>query len=209
MFLRNHFSHWTVTNNVIRRPNGQFIFFGNLFWHKAPLVIISYFLSRLIAIFRGWMFFSKSIPKRTFCSIRKSLSFDCISCVMKMGSKIKVCRIYTRWIVAFVKNPKSVWNIAIFKNPSNSMRRLNYPILTHLSVPSRFIFGCFSTSHPIPTRFSFFHSLPKVFDISFVNVFNSMFHHASVMLRGLSLIRVFHNMGNITQPLKRVQIFYA
>jgi len=78
--------------------------------------------------------------------------------VLKLCPKPKMVRIYTRWIVAFVKNAHAFWNGAAIQNPTSAVSADFNGSTPELAVSIRMPVRC-----PNPTSIAFLNLGPKSF----------------------------------------------
>ncbi len=108
---------------------------------------------------------------RAFPAIGSSF-FNFIQIIIQGGSKEKVTWIYTFWIVAFMKNPKSIWNLPIGKFPRNPMGTHHCIVMPYLPITSRFE----ECKFPFPTfvRRFYINIIPEMF-FKINNFFHDIF----------------------------------
>ncbi len=147
--INNHTDH-CFTNAVFFSK--QFLFcsvlvflsnFNNDFFRKfrAFMTASSW---KIFRMFSGWIIISKKM-------ISPVLNFPINGIIFGSPQK-QMIGIYARWVVAFVKHPKTVWNFPKVQSPRKSMRLPNGFFCLELSVK------CFwLISSPFPTISQFWN----------------------------------------------------
>ena len=146
-----------ISKNVPNIRMGNTLDLGNLSLIKSFFRKTLYFFNVFPRQFSIWVIFTSKFIFFNMSFV--STFFNHILVIIIKRSKKKVVWIYAGRIVAFMKNAKSFWNLAIVNYPRSSMCLKKFYVFLsrrNLAITFRLF-----TAKPNPTSFSFFNFLKE------------------------------------------------